>query len=68
MPGRHHVWSVTLCHTCDTLCAMTTPFNEIPRARSTGQIVGMSVAEYCPRNQPLLDRFVAVYGDKAAVA
>ncbi len=33
-----------------------------------GQIVGMSVAEYCPRNQPLLDRFVAVYGDKAAVA
>lgn len=28
----------------------------------TGQIVGLSVAEYCPENQPLLDRFIAVYG------
>jgi hypothetical protein len=27
-----------------------------------GQIVGMSVSEYCPRNEPLLQQFVAVYG------
>jgi len=34
-----------------------------------GQIVGLSVAEYCPANQPLLDRFVAVYGgDSGQVA
>ena len=30
-----------------------------------GQVVGLSVAEYCPENQPLLDRFVAVYGGTA---
>lgn len=35
----------------------------------TGQIVGLSVAEYCPENQPLLDRFIAVYGgDSGQVA
>jgi hypothetical protein len=27
-----------------------------------GQIVGLSVSEYCPRNEPLLQQFVAVYG------
>ncbi len=30
-----------------------------------GQIVGMSVAEYCPRNEPLLQQFVAIYGGGA---
>ena len=28
----------------------------------SGQIVGMSVAEYCPRNRPLLREFVNIYG------
>lgn len=27
-----------------------------------GQIVGISVTKYCPRNQPLLRQFIAVYG------
>ncbi len=27
-----------------------------------GQIVGVSVMEFCPRNQELMQRFVAVYG------
>lgn len=27
-----------------------------------GQIVGISVSEYCPENYPLLERFMAVYG------
>ena len=37
-------------------------------AHEAGQIVGLSVSEYCPRNQPLLRQFVAVYGAETAVA
>ena len=34
-----------------------------------GQIVGMSVSEYCPRNEPLLQQFVAVYsGAETSIA
>ena len=34
-----------------------------------GQIVGLSVSEYCPRNEPLLQQFVAVYsGAETSIA
>lgn len=33
-----------------------------------GQIVGMSVIQYCPRHQPLLQQFVGVYGEKSVLA
>lgn len=34
----------------------------------TGQIVGLSVSEYCPENYPLLEMFMARYGDKDSLA
>lgn len=33
-----------------------------------GQIAALSVFTYCPRHIDLLDRFIALYGDKGAVA
>lgn len=33
-----------------------------------GQVIVISVREICPRHQPLIDRFVATYAPKAAMA